>query len=112
MSEVYERDPSAPRSERIDHEYFGDWFLTHNRWIPDPYFNSDGQNETGIRRVVDGKVQDGSFRLIQHGWYDWKAAAEMIKRCLAKGWEIRRIDDFLEHLRDRRRNNPVKPRIL
>lgn len=85
--------------------------LTHCEYNGMPEIFSYGTNETGIREVRDGEAVDNTFRLIQHGWYDWKAAGEFIKKALSKGWDAGRIDTAMQYLRDRK-NTPPKAKTI
>lgn len=76
-------------------------FLTHNCWNSMPEYFSRGSNETGVRSVVKGVIQD-DFQLIQHGWYDWQKAGEVIKRLLARGRTPYRIGEIMDYMKDRR----------
>lgn len=87
-------------------------FLTHNCWNSMPEYFSRGSNETGVRTVVDGQVQD-DFELIQHGWYDWQKAGEVINLLLTKGRAPRRIGEVMDYMKERRWvNQPPKARTM
>ena len=81
--------------------------LTTIEWISMPEYFTTGRLETGIRTKPD--LDD--FSLIQHGWMDWKDAHEFIKKCLAKGWDSRRINDAMEFLIERGRYR-VKAEVI
>lgn len=85
--------------------------LTHCEYNGMPEIFSYGSNETGVREILDGEIVDNSFRLIQHGWRDWKAAGEFIKKALAKGWDAGRIYTAMQYLKDRK-NAPPKARTV
>jgi hypothetical protein len=93
-------DDSAPRFTTLGSEQTDTHLLTHANWCPAPYLSSRGSNETGVRSVVNGQVQDDFF-LIQHGWYDWQKAAEVIKRLLSKGRSPRQVADVMGFMRER-----------
>ena len=75
-------------------------FLTHNCWNSMPEYFSRGSNETGVRSVINGEIQDDFF-LIQHSWYDWQKAGEVIKRLLGKGRTPRRVSDIMDYIKER-----------
>lgn len=93
-------DDSAPRMSSLGREQTDTHLLTHANWCPEPYLSTRGCNETGVRSVVNGVVQD-DFYLIQHGWYDWQKAAEVVKRLLAKGRSPRQISNVMDFMRER-----------
>lgn len=95
-------DPTAPYSERMAEDLTENYLLTHARWCPFGKMTS-GTFETGYRKLVDGKAQQDSFFLIQHGWYNWKLARDVIKRLLAKGRTPNRIHEIMNFIQDRRR---------
>lgn len=87
-------------------------FLTHNCWNSMPEYFSRGSNETGVRSVVGGEIQD-DFQLIQHGWLDWQKAGEVIKCFLAKGRSPRQIGDIMDYIKDHGWvNRPPKGKTL
>lgn len=89
-----------PYTEFLGLEYFNEIRITHAAWHSS-YGEYSGTIETGIRNGDD-------FDCIQHGWPNWQEAGEIIKRCLTKNWDVDRIANFLEHLKDRRHRNRVK----
>lgn len=95
-------DDTLPKSETLGSENTGKHLLTHVKWISNPYYNSNGTNETGIRSVVNGEIKQ-DFHLIQHGWRDRKKAGDFIKRALDKQWSVHRIDAIMSYLHDRYR---------
>jgi hypothetical protein len=100
-------------STRLGEEMTPTHFLTHNAWNSMPEYFSRGSNETGVRLIRGGEVVNGSFELIQHGWYDWRFAGEIIKRLLAKGKTPRQISDIMDYMKDRRWvNQPPKARSI
>ena len=87
--------------------------LTHAEWNSMPEYFSRGSHETGIRRLQYGKIVPDSFELIQHGWYDWQKAGEVIKRLLAKGKTPSRIHSVMTFIKDKGWvNRPPKARTL
>lgn len=90
----------APHSITLGKYNTGRHFLTHCRWVPEPHFSS-GSNETGIRSVIDGVVQD-DFQLIQHGWPDWQYADTVIVKQLAKGRSVRAIEKLMDYMKEKR----------
>lgn len=92
-------------SKQLGQETTETHLLTHIEWNGMPEMFSYGSNETGIRDIKDGQVVAGSFRLIQHGWVNWKLAGEIIKLALRKGWDTDRICRLLENLDVRKRKN-------
>lgn len=94
------RDSDSPHIISHQKETTPTHFLTHCRWVPEPYFSS-GTNETGVRSIKNGKVQD-DFHLIQHGWENWELAATIIKRQLVKGRSLHRIQKLMDYMKDRR----------
>lgn len=105
------RDDSAPRFTRHHTEQTETHLLTHANWCPEPHFSSRGSNETGVRSVVNGVVQD-DFQLIRHGWFDWEKAAEVIKRLLAKGRSPRQVSDVMDYMLARGWvNQPPRARV-
>jgi hypothetical protein len=98
---------------RLGEERTETHLLTHAEWNGMPEMFSRGSNETGVRRVQGGEIVPDSFELIQHGWYDWRRAGEVIKRQLAKGKNAREITDLMDYLKDRRGiNRPPRARTL
>jgi hypothetical protein len=98
---THELDPERlPRCDSAGHTMEADYFLTHAIWR-----NSYGscQPETGVRRVVDGKVAKEGFRLIEHGCSDFAFAEPIILRLLRKQWDAVRIGRLVEWLSSRRR---------
>jgi len=101
----------APRSTSLGSEQTETHLLTHANWCPSSSLSAWGSNETGVRSVVGGVVQD-DFYLIQHGWYDWQMAAEVIKRLLAKGRSPRQVSDVMDFTRERGWvNRPPRARV-
>lgn len=87
--------------------------LTHCSWNSMPEYFSRGSNETGVRDVVKGEVIKDSFRLIQHGWHDWRKAGDVIEKLLAKNKSIGRIADIMEYIKQRGWvNRPPKAKTL
>ena len=78
--------------------------LSHVEWHPNSWFGDYGQPETGVRRVVDGKDVRDSFFLIQHGWWDFDAAAKLITKALEKDWDEYRIHDLMKWMLERYRH--------
>jgi hypothetical protein len=89
-------------STPLGHEKTDTHLLTHIAWNSMPEYFSYGSNETGIRDIRDGKVVEGTFRLIQHGWTDWQWAGEIIKRLLAKGKDDYKIFKLMDYMKDRK----------
>lgn len=107
----FERE-DRPLSVCLGKEKTETHFLTHNCWNSMPEYFSRGSNETGVRSVIGGEIQD-DFQLIQHGWFDWQKAGEVIKRLLAKGRSPRRIADVMDYIKERRWvNHPPKARTM
>jgi hypothetical protein len=99
-------------STSLGRELSATHLLTHNCWNSMPEYFSRGSNETGVRSVVNGEVQD-DFELIQHGWYDWRKAGEVIKRLLAKGRTPYQVAVVMGYIKDRGWvNRPPKARTL
>ena len=99
----------APRATPLGREQTETHLLTHSNWNSMPEYGF-GSNETGVRSVVGGEIQ-GDFQLIQHGWYDWRKAGEIIQRFLAKGRTPHQISDIMDYMKDRRWvNQPPKAR--
>lgn len=92
-------EDNLPRCDQIRSVQHRDYFLSHAIWR-----NSMGscQPETGVRRVVDGKVQ-GAFCLIQHGVSDFDFAERVILKCLRKGMDAELTGRIVEWLAKRRR---------
>lgn len=88
-------------SEQLGHEVTDTHLLTSIRWVPMPELFSRGSVETGVREVKDGQVVNGSFQLIQHGWHRYEDAHTFIKKGLAKGWDVYRIDRAMQFLKER-----------
>lgn len=92
----------SPRCESVRKVNTGDYFLTHVIWR-----NSYGSsNETGVRSVVGGVVQD-DFRLIQHG-LNFDFAEPFIVAGLRKGWDEIKITDLVCWLHGRWRKKQSK----
>lgn len=99
-------------SKKLGSEKTDTHFLTHNNWNSMPEIFSRGSNETGIRSVKGGVIQDDFF-LVQHSWYDWQKAGEVIKRLLSKGRTPRRISDIMDYIKERGWvNRPPKAQTL
>ncbi len=103
--------PDVTREEKREPPYTvdrgfkrtGRWLLTHREWHPSSMDHVDiGHPETGVRRIDDGVIIDGSFWLIQHGWRDFEAAEAFILAGLEKGWDADRVSAAMEWLADRR----------
>lgn len=92
---IFSDDEERPRSVSMGHYKDERFVLTHVNWHASPTYSP--QPETGV--TVDG----GPFRLIQHGWHDFKAAEAVILAGLRKGWDTERICDLIQWLRQRRR---------
>lgn len=102
----------GPQCTRLGEDRTATHLLTHANWNSDPWFSSRGCNETGVRRIEAGEIVTDSFELIQHGWYDWQLAGEVIQRLLAKGRTPRRIADVMDFIRERGGvNRPPKAKM-
>lgn len=97
------RDVDSPWMESISHTSEPDFYLTHTIW-----HNGYGKcPETGVRSVVDGVTVPNSFRLVQHGGFDFPFVESIILRGLRKGWDTYRIATLVEWLARRRRPRPT-----
>lgn len=99
--------PSNP----LGQETTDNLFITHIEWNGMPELFSYGSNETGVRKIVNGEIDNKTFKLYQHGWHNWKAAGEFIKKAYAKGWDEHRIDKVMSYLRERK-NTPPKGKTI
>lgn len=81
--------------------------LSNVEWHPNGMFGDIGQPETGVRRMVDGVEVRDSFFVIQHGWWDFDAASNLIAKAFAKGWDERRISALMEWMLNRKRVSRV-----
>lgn len=81
--------------------------LSNVEWHPNREFGDIGQPETGVRRVVDGAEVRDSFFVIQHGWWDFDAASNLIVKAITKGWDERRISTLMEWMLNRKRVSRV-----
>lgn len=86
-------------STGLGHEYTDTHLLTSIMHNYMPEYGGSGSVETGVREL-DGQGFK-NFRLIQHGWHRWREAHEFIKKGLAKGWDVYRIDRAMQFLKDR-----------
>lgn len=97
----------TPRTTIFPPRETEDYLLTNIVWE-----NSYGsyQPETGVRRrVPDGTWAD--FSLIEHGWYDFEEANDLILRALHKGWDACRIGNFMQKLKYRRSSELIRIKL-
>ena len=87
-------------SKHLGHETTPTHYITHCEWNSMPEMFSVGCNETGVTDRVNNRGEN--FRLIQHGWHDWKAAGEFIKKGLSKGWNTDKIAKVMDFIKDKK----------
>lgn len=80
--------------------------LTHGEWNSMPEMFSYGSNETGVRNKCGDEVDHSTFRLIQHGWLDWRAAGQFIIKALNKGWTVNKINSVMAYLKEKKNRPP------
>lgn len=96
--EAKEPPYSVNRGQKI----VGDLLLTNVEWHPSNWWGGDyGQPETGVRRMEGDKAVEGSFLLIQHGWWNFDFANEVIVKALEKGWDDCRTHDLMRWMLER-----------
>lgn len=102
----------GPYSVFISDQKHDDFYLSNVEWHRNDWYGDHPQYETGVRPVRCGVILNdhGDFTLIQHGWYDFERADQIILKGLRKGWDALRISRLIEWMSCRRRPAPSERR--